>query len=337
MGIRRTAVVGAGMAGAAAAQGLARAGVEIVVFDKSRGVGGRMATRRHELGGFDHGAQYFTARTDAFVEQVERWREQELVAPWSARIARLDARESTFEDPSEPRFVGVPKMSVLARDLVAGLDLHCGDWIDGIVSLADGWELRTREGAIFRDFDAVVLAVPAPQALDLLPSAKGLELLKRRLAAVEIDPCHAVMIAFEDSLDASFDAAFVRDLPIDWVARNDSKPGREGGEAWVLHATSEWSRQHIDADSEWVITQILGAFEEAIGRSLPAISHRASHRWRYARTRRPLGSEAEWVATSGLGVCGDWLRGNRVEDAFLSGRALARAILAESPQDSPVR
>jgi predicted NAD/FAD-dependent oxidoreductase len=329
MSIRRAAVVGAGMAGAAAAQALAQDGVEVVVFDKARGVGGRMATRRHELTSFDHGAQYFTARADAFVDQVERWRERGLAARWSARIARLDGREWTFEEASEPHFVGGPKMSVLARDLVAGLELHCGDWIDAIAPLTEGWELRARDGASFRDFDAVVLAVPAPQALDLLPSTEGLELLARRIAAVEIDPCHAVMVAFEDALHASFDAAFVRDLPIDWVARNDSKPGRDGSETWVLHATPEWSRQHIDADSEWVITQILGAFEKLIGRSLPATSHRASHRWRYARTRRPLESEAEWVAASGLGVCGDWLRGNRVEDAFLSGRALARAILAE--------
>jgi predicted NAD/FAD-dependent oxidoreductase len=317
------------MAGAAAAQGLTRAGIEVVVFDKARGVGGRMATRRHDLASFDHGAQYFTARADEFVDQVDSWRERGLAAQWAARVARVDARGSSFEDPPETRFVGVPKMSVLARDLVAGLELHCGDWIEAIAPLADGWELRTRGGARFPGFDAVILAAPAPQALDLLPSQKELEPLARRIAAVEIDPCQAVMVAFDDSLQASFDAAFVRELPIDWVARNESKPGRAGCEAWVLHATSEWSRQHIDADPEWVVTQILEAFEKVIGRSLPPASHRASHRWRYARTRRSLESDAEWVAASGLGVCGDWLRGNRVEDAFLSGRAIARAILEE--------
>ena len=322
----RVAVIGAGMAGMSASRDLARAGNEVVVFDKARGVGGRMPTRRHEAGAFDHGAQYFTARSEVFRGQVEDWCKRGLAAIWDATIVRLDKGQITAENDPSPRYVGVPKMSVLARDLGEGLEIRCGAHVAGIERLDSGWSLTTREQGVFGGFDAVVLATPAPQTIPLLPRVGSLGSARERIERVEVDPCQAVMASFCDALPVDFDAAFVAHSPLAWIARNGSKPGRPPGECWVLHASPEWSQEHVDLAPEAVARELIAALEEVLGGGLLAADQVVAHRWLYAKTRRPEGDACLWSAESGVGICGDWMIGSRVEDAFLSGHALAREM-----------
>lgn len=324
---KRIAVVGAGMAGTSAARRLADAGHEVVVFEKARGPGGRMPTRRHETGAFDHGAQYFTAHSEEFRAQVEDWRARELAAVWDAEIVRLEMGRRTPEPGSTARYVGVPRMSVLARDLVDGIELRCGEHIASIEQHEHGWCLTTLAGSVSEAFEAVILATPAPQTLPLLPKQGSLASLAERVAAVEIDPCHAVLASFSAPLECGFDAAFVDGSPLAWISRNSSKPLRPETESWVLHSTPEWSRARIESDPEHVATTLFDAFAAALGHALPAPLHLASHRWRYSRTRVPLGEASFWDADLGIGVCGDWMTGARVEEAFRSGRSLARSML----------
>ncbi|HKK52232.1 MAG TPA: FAD-dependent oxidoreductase [Myxococcota bacterium] len=331
----RIAVVGAGMSGMSAARDLARAGREVVVFDKARGVGGRMPTRRHESGAFDHGAQYFTARSEAFRQQVADWCERGVAAPWQARVVRAAPGGVLSESDGEVRHVGVPKMSGLARDLVAGLEaqleIRCGERVAAIEREGAGWRLDVAgsESAGSGIFEAVALAIPAPQALALLPEGFGVPSLRDRLARVEIDPCQAVLVHFEAPVDVPLDAAFVAESPLAWIARNTSKPGRPEAECWVLHGTPEWSRQHVETDPEEVQARLLEAFASVLDRPLPEPLSASSHRWLHAKTKTPAGRDCEWLPTERIGLCGDWMRGSRVEDAFLSGRSLAARMIGE--------
>lgn len=113
--------------------------------------------------------------------------------------------------------------------------------------------------------------------------------------------------------------------PIDWAARNTAKPGRDGGEAWTIHATSDWSRRHLESDTASVTASLLRAFEERVG-TLPSPAYAAAHRWRYARSgKAAVGAYAR--PDIGLAACGDWLLAPRVESAWLSGRQVAEALL----------
>ena len=141
------------------------------------------------------------------------------------------------------------------------------------------------------------------------------------------DPGRTVMVSFAERLDVAFGGAFVSRSPLAWVARNVSKPGRPKGECWVLHATPEWSAEQLEASPEHVAEQLLSAFADALGRALPPVAFRSAHRWRFARTADPLGASHLWDGELGLGVCGDWTHGSRVEDAYTSGEALARALV----------
>ena len=224
-------------------------------------------------------------------------------------------------------------MSV-ARDLAHGLDdrleIHCGAQIAAARPGPEGWRLETRDGVGLGPFAAVVVAIPPPQVPPLLAEVTALADLRAWIAELEIDPCQAVLVSFRERLSVPFDAAFVADSPLSWIARNGSKPGRPDGECWVLHGSPEWSRAHVETTPEEVGARLLAAFREAIGHPLPETRYVGSHRWLYARTRTPADRACEWRPREAIGLCGDWMLGCRVEDAFRSGQALARRMIAAS-------
>jgi predicted NAD/FAD-dependent oxidoreductase len=135
--------------------------------------------------------------------------------------------------------------------------------------------------------------------------------------------CWALMLRFAAPVAVSFDAAFVNDGPLRWIARNGSKPARDGPETWLLHATAEWSETHLEQDADGVAAELLEAFARL---GAPAPQAFTAHRWRYADTEPPLAVGCEWDAALGLGLCGDWLNGGSVENAWHSGRRLAHRV-----------
>jgi len=330
------AVIGAGIAGLACADILQRAGRRVSLFDKSRGVGGRMSTRRGDDWQCDHGAQYFTARDADFYAEVSRWRQAGVADLWQPRLRVWDGALLPDADSAVERFVGTPRMTAPARWLIdnflrddspkKNLTLHLQTTIQRLERRHNGWHLFAAEhGWLTECFDAVLLALPAPQVLPLLEhKAPELAALAGR---AKMRPCWALMLQYDAPLELPFDALFVNRGPLRWLARDTSKPARSGRETWLLHANADWSEQHLDSEADCVAAILSAAFAE-IGGS-PSQTWTA-HRWRYANTEQILVDGCEWSATSGLGICGDWLNGGKVEGAWLSGRELARKVL-QSP------
>jgi hypothetical protein len=212
----------------------------------------------------------------------------------------------------------------LARDLAVDLDVASEQQIARVERSSGRWRLITDAGRIFDGFNAVVIATPAPQAVPLLA---GLPQLAARVGAVEMQSCHAAMVAFAEPFGVDFGGAFVADSPLSWVARNGTKPGRPDGECWVLQTTPEWSAEHLDVASDAITAALLEALSAALGRALPPPTHRASHQWRFARSELALGHPFLWDPDARLGVCGDWAFGGRIESAFSSGAQLATSML----------
>lgn len=315
-------VVGAGLAGLSCAQGLRAAGFDITVVDKSRGPSGRMSTRRGEDWACDHGAQYFTARSSAFQMDIARWQDAGVAALWTPRLQVRD--ENGWREGGETisRFVGVPRMTAPARLLADGLKLQTSTTVTALHRVGCSWQVETAEhGRLATGFDGVVLAVPAPQALPLLTPVSPMLAAQAREARMQ--GCWALMLRFDAALDLPFDAAFINHGPLRWVARDSSKPGRAGPETWSLHASTPWSEAHIEDDAETVASALVEAFIELGGRAPQAWT---AHRWRYAITESATADGCAWDALQGLGLCGDWLNGGRVEGAWLSGRALAQRV-----------
>ena len=307
------------MAGLACAGALHRVGAAVTLFDKSRRVGGRLATRRADGLLFDHGAQYATVRDPAFIAAIQMMAAAGHAAPWPAA--------------GEGRWCGVPGMSALARHMEQeGVGtLHTGRHVAFLHRDGEGWRVRHRDAADTRPglvsdaggelagpFDRVAVALPAPQAAGLLqPHAFAAEAGRTPMA-----PCWAAMLAFDEAASAP-DLLRPEAGPLRWISRDSSRPGRAAApECWVAHATPEWSRDHLEQPAEAVLASLRAAFAAETGiTASPRFA--AVHRWRYALAEAPLGTPALWDAAAGLGVCGDWCLGARVEAAFLSGRALA--------------
>jgi predicted NAD/FAD-dependent oxidoreductase len=189
---------------------------------------------------------------------------------------------------------------------------------------------------VYAGFDAVLLAVPSPQAIELLetvPKARrpSAALLKK-LAGVTVDPCWTLMLAFPQAvqpglttLGPQWNAARSTHHRIAWLARESSKPGRRTIERWTVQASATWSKEHLNDSKARVEGKLIKAFSEVTGiRAEP--SHVESHRWLYAKTGQTLGQSHIWSAKTGLGLCGDWCLGHRVENAFVSGLELALAV-----------
>jgi hypothetical protein len=308
---RSIAIIGAGMAGLAAARRLGAAGCSITLFDKSRGVGGRMATRRVETLQFDHGAQYFTARGEAFRALVGEWQGAGQTAEWF-----------------DGAFVGTPGMTAPTRAMVGPSTLVTGVQVVGLERQSGGWSVRTADGSVDMvtngSFSVVILAVPAPQAVPLLASA-GVRL--HGLDKATYAPCWALMLAFEGHV---LDVPYRRlsDGPISWIARNSSKPGRSSSpETVVAHASPDWSRAHLEMAPVEAAAALLAHVRELTGISAEP-TYSAAHRWRYAQVEQAAGIPCIWDAEARIGACGDWCLGARIEAAFDSGEAMAAAILA---------
>lgn len=319
------AVIGAGLAGLSCARHLQNAGCRVTVFEKARGPGGRMSTRRADGWQCDHGAQYFTVRDNAFRDEVSRWEAAGVAGLWEPKIAVLGGARG--EPDSVARFVGVPRMSAPAAWLASSLRVHSGVTIDDMQHEAEGWRLHSKEqGQHAEHFDALILAVPAPQAAVLLEPLLPLTAMQSN--AVPMLPSWTLMLRFAQPYQPGYDAAFVNDGPLRWIARDSSKPGRTGSEVWVLQASATWSAEHIEDDDATATRLLLEAFEKLGGPAPDAVT---AHRWRYAMAGAASSQQAVWLPAVQVGVCGDWLGGGRVEDAWLSGLAMSAKVLARTP------
>ncbi|MFG0334320.1 MAG: NAD(P)/FAD-dependent oxidoreductase [Maioricimonas sp. JB049] len=330
------AVIGAGLSGLICARTLADHGLDVTVFEKSRGVGGRMATRRSETDlRFDHGAQYFTVRDERFRRHVDVWIAEGAAAPWAGRIVSLKRGYLEETDGEISRFVGVPGMTAVCRLLATDLKIRFGTTMAPPRHDGSTWVIEDAAGAVLGGFDCFVTSAPAPQSAYLLGSVPHLEAKARR---VPMSGCWAVMLAFDAPLDAGFDGAFVHGSPLSWIARNSSKPDRGAApETWVLHASPKWSERVMDADRETIIADLMDAFWRATGLRPQKPQHAAAHRWRHALPPEPLGERFLFDPRFRVGACGDWCHGPRIEGAFLSGLALAGRLVctmtAETPRD----
>lgn len=325
----RVAIVGAGLSGLSCACMLSALGFEVRLFDKGRGPGGRTSTRRAVIGdvevGFDHGAQYFTVRDPDLMGRLQEWDRLGVVKRWHGRVAVLESDGSVRSYSDKPRFVGAPAMSSLCKHLAIDQDVRFGVRVAGIESSEGLVTLFDEHGDPLGEFDSAVCTAPPAQTADLVTEAAPE--LASRAASVQMNPCWAVMAAFESSLGAPYDGAFINEGPLSWIARSSSKPSRIAKpERWVLHGSASWSEQHLDWPPEHVAEQLLSSLFRSTRLSNQAPMHLVAHRWRYAIAENPLEEGCLYDEMSRIGACGDWAHGNRVEGAILSGVAMARRI-----------
>ena len=299
---KKVAVIGAGVSGLVCARLLVGRGLDVVVFDKGRGVGGRCSTRRVEMPGkppilMSHGVARF--------EKLPQPLHDELLS------IKLIESDSDVADSWRVR----DGSSALCKHLAAGLNVRLLKQISLINHDGRVWRVEDVDATHEVEFDAVVLAIPVDQARIML----GAGAMQSELESVRVRPVWAGLFGFDSAIGEG------RSMPSGVIEQFNIMPDAQGdSRGVVVHMNEAWTREHLEqrADDVMPLIQSAAMFERE-----PTFA--AAHRWRYARTTTPLGRASLADMARQLVVCGDWCLGDGVKDAVLSGMAAAERISAD--------
>ena len=324
--MKKIAIIGAGLSGIVLANELSNY-AEITVFEKSRGVGGRMATRYADPYQFDHGAQFFTAQSKSFKRFLDPLISSGLVAEWAANFVQFEGKEIVMErqwGSQMPHYVAVPKMNQMVKFLAEEHNVVLGTHIGKIERLEDVWCLCDKEGQSLGGFDWVICALPAYQTLQLMPNTFH---FYDDLRQIKMSGCFALMLGAENSVELPWQFALVKNSKISTLAVNSSKPGRDTCFSMVVHSSNEWAEDHLDDDLEGIKQQLLDGVSNILGEKMFIPDHAVLHRWRYANSGKVARRKVMMDAHEKLAACGDWCVQGKVEGAFLSAEALSQNLI----------
>lgn len=320
-------VVGAGMAGLAAANALREAGRAVLVLDKGRGVGGRMATRRLAGGRADHGAQFFTARSPEFQAQITDWLAAGVVFEWGRGWS--DGSLLTPKSDGHPRYAASGGMTAVPKQLAYHLPIQLNTRLARVTAVSSGWLAEDEQGGQYRS-RALILTLPVPQSLALLAAGDvALQADDRRaLERVAYAPCLCGLFHVSGPVHLPAPGAVQRpDHAFAWIADNQAKGISPGARLITVHAGPEWSQAMWDAPDAAVLAELQGELAHFLpGETAVLAAH--LKRWRYA-VPTTLHPERTLVARElpPLAFAGDAFDGPRVEGAYLSGLAAARQLM----------
>jgi renalase len=321
----RIAIIGAGISGLTLANALA-AHADIQLFEKARGVGGRMSTRYADPFYFDHGTQFFTARSKAFQGFLAPMITQGLVAEWKGKVITFQ-EDRSIKDRLwfEPHYVAVPHMNSLCKHMAVGISVNAGCEVAPLATKGDdGWHLMDKDGNALGVFDWVISTAPPVQTKRLFAGHLHHD---NPLPEAQLLGCYTLMIGFNTPWKKSWMAAKVHASPIEWMAVSSSKPGRNSAvTSIVAHSSNAWAEAHIDDD--------MSEAEQCLRRELKAVSgietskadYFSCHRWRYALVDEP--KELPPFIDSGLCIAsmGDWCSASRIEDAWANAMKLSDSV-----------
>lgn len=335
------AIIGAGLAGLACAQQLHQSGYRVVIVEKSRGVGGRVATRRLQDTCADHGVRYLEAQGKFLPPLVEVLRQRGILQAWTDHVYQLNSAkpEDTNESDSSriTRYVAPAGMTAVAKFLATGLEIWLNRRVEAITPTAENtWQLLLNSpDETFKELTAkaVVVAIPAPQALMLLePLGQTVPSdFLDSLSSVEFDPCLTVIAGYKNEQLPlpSWKACDVsNNSDLAWIGLDSSKRRNATAPIFVLNSTAEFANLHLDTeDLKPIGQQLLASAAELL---IPGLDHPdwfQVHRWRYAFEKHSLNQDYLYSATPlPLICCGDWCGGNLIEGAINSGVAAASRI-----------
>lgn len=327
--MKKIAVIGAGLSGLSIAH-LLKDYADITIFDKARGISGRISTRRAEPYFFDHGAQYFTARTKPFQDFIQPLLDQGIIQRWNARYVKFKDKqiiEKRNWSEGEPRYVGVPGMNQIAKFLAKGFDIHINTKIVSL-NYQEKWQLIDDQDRRYSGFDWVICTAPSPQNIALLPQTFKYH---SDIKAIEMGPCFSLMLGFEESFPMEFEAAHVIDSDLSWIAVNSHKPKRPDFLTLIIHSSEKYAEEHIDDNCNQVMQHLISETSRTMGYDVSVAGYKNIHSWRYANNVDKKQKNSIFIDQDlKLAVCGDWCLGGRVESAFTSAYDLTRHMKERS-------
>jgi predicted NAD/FAD-dependent oxidoreductase len=320
----KIAIIGAGIAGLNLANLLAEV-AEIVVFEKSDKLGGRAATHHANGFSFDHGAQFFTAKSKVFQSFAKDLEAKQVLAQWEARFVEREGGEIHSQrewDDEFPHYVGTPSMNAIGQHLAKDVDVRFNQLIVSIRKPNSHWIIETAQ-AKYEDFDWVLVTIPAAQAQAILPESLA---LKAQFDDVVMQPCFALMLGHETPKVLDWDAAFVSKSILSWISVNSSKPNRGKPFTIVAMSRNDWASKNFDQQESDIVAEMLLALEAIVGQKLEDASYIKLKRWKYANSPRKDEPLEMIDYASQVACCGDWCISGKIESAFTASWQLAKQL-----------
>lgn len=319
----KVAIIGAGLSGLCLARFLRNKGYQVKVFEKSRGVGGRMSTRHTEGADLDHGCQFFRVRTKEFEEFLQPYRQDGSVREWIPTIVHLRGpnQERCLQDTSlnlEQILVPANGMNHLCQLVSEGIDVQFQVRVHRLERRGLYWSVFSEEQCL-GEYDWVVATTPPTQALQILPQNF---IHRAALESVSMVPTLAMLLVPDFCPDIHFDLAEVTASEFSWLAWNHKKPGRTGPPSLTGLCTAAYSKQVLEQNPEDLKSHLLNEVQRLLGIEFSdRCRHLSVHRWRYAHCSQANDWGCLTDRIHRLMAIGDWCLGGHVEDAFLSARS----------------
>lgn len=336
------AIIGAGLAGITCAQQLHQAGYKVVVLEKSRGVGGRMATRRLQETLVDHGVPYLEPQGKFLSQLIESLCDRGILEVWTDTIYKFNS-PSLIPDARYPRYIAPTGITAVAKFLATGLEIWLNRLVETITPTPEKiWHLTLNSIDDTNNYlmaKAVVVAIPAPQALILLDPLTQIglsSLFLDNLRSVKFNPCFSVIAGYSTQrqqdlaqLNLSWKSlSFPQHPDLAWIGLDSSKRPDPTSPIFVLHSTADFAQNYLDATDLNPAGELL--LSHAAQLLIPWLNSPdwfQVHRWRYAFPQTPLTQDCLTTTTPlPLVCCGDWCGGNLLASAINSGLAAAIAI-----------
>ncbi len=328
---KKIAIIGCGISAASMFYFLDEKKFDVSFFDKSRGMGGRMSSRKIENIRFDHGANCFGAvKSDAFKNFISDFLEQGFVCEWQGDFVFYNKKTDEFNShEAKERLVAKSQSNSLIKELIASksnkeTNLHTKISVVKKSALDDKkWILIDENNKEFDDFDIVISSAPAPQTIDIFP--KDFEFLSH-LKKVEYFATFALMISFDQKANFKYSHIAVKNSDISRIAYENSKPGRDfDKDCFLIHSSNQFSEDNLESDKEEVAKKLLEEFFK-----ITKIENKAkiesNHRWLYANPKQNYDFDLLFDKKLMIGVIGDYVKGSRVEMAFESGKDMAEFL-----------
>lgn len=320
---KKIGIIGAGISGLVAAEALSKH-FEVVIFEKSRGVGGRMATRYAEPYYFDHGAQCFTARTEDFQKFLDNYISDGIIKEWNGKIVNLQKNHpETQRIWSEIHYVACPNMNSLCKKLSDRLDIRKNTEIGPLKIRKDNlWTLEDINGKKLGEFDIIISTAPPVQTANLFK-----EFVQNPVyAKSNMQSCFALMIGLNRKWDRDWIAAKVINNPIKWISVNSSKPNRNSDvTSLVIHSKSNWAKRFLNENIIDLQNQLLEELSLILLENIKP-DYISMHKWKYAIVGDPSKLGIYYDPKLGLASTSDWCSTSRIEEVYLSAKNLVKKL-----------
>jgi predicted NAD/FAD-dependent oxidoreductase len=326
---KNIAIIGAGISGLILADEL-KSIADIKIFEKARGVGGRMSSRSFENFTYDFGAQFFTAKTEEFKAYLNELFENKIIEKWQGNFVEIDGNKITYKrtwNRENCHYVSSPKMNslpkYLAKKLENKVEIILQKKISKIIKAKKIISLFDDNGDLCGKFDLVILTIPSDQAIELLP--KNFNFLEQ-VQSKKMSPCFALMLSLKSKLAIDWDCAYLKNSKLSWIAFESSKPGRSSNNSITILSRNLWAMENLDRDLQEIKNELIAEFEFATNSKIENILHCDIHRWKYANIEKQKGEKFIYDKKNSIALASDYFIQGRVECAFQSSMALANEL-----------